>query len=326
MTGGGIDPGCIRLRLGVDAGRISEVSVVSERPAVAQHLKGRMADEAAGLVPLLFALCGKAQGRAAKLALEAARGQESPAHLDPLIEQEVVREHLWRWLLDLPPMLGEAPMREEFMAANRWLAMGERDTLSGLLADPRLVQMGARLNAATENEDVVEATTQLLPSLDARTSLAHWPVFDVGFCQTPHWQGRAAETGALARRQNFRVPTRRAFAARWLARFEELRDWAGTGEKVGAGGTASAIPVAQGRGRAVVDTARGILMHEIVLDGKRIADYFIVAPTEWNFHPHGPLAGWLIGRDANDREAMQSFVARAAAALDPCVRWELEWR
>ncbi|MFA5123643.1 nickel-dependent hydrogenase large subunit [Zavarzinia sp.] len=75
----------------------------------------------------------------------------------------------------------------------------------------------------------------------------------------------------------------------------------------------------------MVETARGLLMHEIVLDGERIADYFIVAPTEWNFHPQGPLAGWLMGRAANDREAVQRFAARAVAALDPCVRWELKW-
>ena len=80
-----------------------------------------------------------------------------------------------------------------------------------------------------------------------------------------------------------------------------------------------------GRGRALVDTARGLLMHEIALDDERIVDYFIVAPTECNFHPQGPLAGWLTGRDAGDREELQTFAARAVAALDPCVRWELEW-
>jgi Ni,Fe-hydrogenase I large subunit len=80
-----------------------------------------------------------------------------------------------------------------------------------------------------------------------------------------------------------------------------------------------------GRGRALVETARGLLMHEIVLDGDRIADYSIVAPTEWNFHPQGPLAGWLMGRDAGDREALGKFAAHSVAALDPCVRWELQW-
>ena len=62
---GGIDPGCVRLRLGSAGGQIITVSVASDRPAVAQALRGRPADEAVRLVPLLFALCGKAQGRAA---------------------------------------------------------------------------------------------------------------------------------------------------------------------------------------------------------------------------------------------------------------------
>ena len=94
---------------------------------------------------------------------------------------------------------------------------------------------------------------------------------------------------------------------------------------LGAGGTASAVPVASGIGRTMVETARGLLMHEIVLDGERIADYSIVAPTEWNFHPQGPLAGWLTGREASDHEALRNFAACGVAALDPCVRWDLQW-
>jgi hypothetical protein len=83
--------------------------------------------------------------------------------------------------------------------------------------------------------------------------------------------------------------------------------------------------VAPGIGRALVETARGLLMHEIVLDGDTVADYFIVAPTEWNFHPQGPLAGWLLGREGQrSRGAAQPGVALARGALDPCVRWELE--
>lgn len=325
MAQGGIDPGCIRLHLDCAGGRINKVSVVSERPAIAQQLRGRIADEAVHLVPLLFALCGKAQGRAATLALAAARGKESVAHLDPMIEQEVLREHLWRWLLDLPAMQGEAPLREEFIAANRWIAMGQREVLAELLCDRRLLAMIARLEDATDETDILEATPRLLPTLGAQASLAQWPRLDANFCQTPHWQGRAAETGALARCRDRGNAGLRAFAARWLARLDELRDWAGNASRVGAGGTASAAPVESGRGRALVETARGMLMHEIVLDGDRVADYFIVAPTEWNFHPQGPLPDWLTGREASDREAVRGFVARAVAALDPCVRWELEW-
>ncbi|MCF8198662.1 MAG: nickel-dependent hydrogenase large subunit [Sulfuritalea sp.] len=325
MSVGSIDPGCIRLHLDCAGGRINKVSVVSARPVIAQQLRGRMADEAVRLVPLLFALCGKAQGRAAILALEAARGKESPVHLDPLIEQEVLREHLWHWLLDLPTLQGEAPLRDEFMSANRWIAMGQREALAELLCGRRLQAMIARFEDTAGAQDVLESAPRLLPPLVAQDSLAQWPQLDSGFCQSPHWQDRAVETGALARRQDRVNGPQWAFAARWLARLDELRDWAGDTAKLGAGGTASAVPVEPGRGRALVETARGMLMHEIVLDGDRIADYFIVAPTEWNFHLQGPLPDWLTGRDASDREAVRGFVARAVAALDPCVRWELEW-
>lgn len=318
----GIDPGCVRLRLRIDNRRVADVGVASERPAVAQALRGRPADAAVRLVPLLFALCGKAQGRAAMLALEAARGADHPAQLDQAIQHEALREHLWRWLLDLPPLLDEAAMREEFVAAARWIADGQRAALGELLAASRIDALHRRLLGA---EDASDPGARLLPALDARTSLAAWPRLDADFCRLPHWQGAAAETGAIARqRGRGRIPAS-AFASRWLARLEELRDWAAGTEEVGAGGTASAAQVAPGIGRALVETARGLLMHQIVLDGERIADYSIVAPTEWNFHPKGPLAGWLAGRAATDRDALQAFAARAVAALDPCVRWELEW-
>ena len=318
----GIDPGCVRLRLASDNGRVSEVRVTSERPAVAPRLRGRPADEAVRLVPLLFALCGLAQGHAAALALAAARGVACPARLDPAIQREALREHLWRWLLDLPVLLGEVAMQEEFVAALRWVGSGQRDELAALLAGTRVESLCRRL---AEVEDAVDRAPRFLPALDAQSSLPLWTQLDAAFCQRPQWQGAAAETGALARRQGSAGATASAFAARWLARLEELRDWARGTEKVGAGGTASAAQLGATSGRALVETARGLLMHEIVLDGERIADYFIVAPTEWNFHPQGPLAGWLMGRDASDREALQAFAARAVAALDPCVRWELEW-
>jgi len=317
---GSIDPGCVRLRLAVEAGRVAAVAVASERPRVAEVLRGREADSAVKLVPLLFALCGKAQGRAAELALAAARGRECAAHLDPAVQVEVAREHLWRWLLDLPPLLSLPADPEEFARLGRGIANGQRGSLAEFLAGERIAALRRRLE---EMDDPAEAGRRLLPSADAAASLAWWPQFDAGFCAGPLWQGRAAETGAIARRGSASAPG--AFAARWLARLEELRDWAHGREKVGAGGTASAAQATSGRGRALVETARGLLMHEIALDGERIADYFIVAPTEWNFHPQGPIAGWLKGRDAGNREALNAFAARAVAALDPCVRWELEW-
>lgn len=319
---GGIDPGCVRLKLACADGRVAAVEVCSERPSVVQALRGRSAEQAVSLVPLLFALCGKAQGRAAQLALAAARGNGCEAQVDPAIQHEALREHLWRWLLDLPPLLGAPAMQFEFVAATRWLSGGQRDELAAFLGGPRIEELVWHLR---EVEDVGDAGARLLPAFDARGSQAFIPRLDAEFCRRPHWQGAAAETGALARRGRRDGPAAGALAMRWLARLAELREWTTGSTKVGAGGTASAITVAAGRGRALVETARGLLIHEIVLDGECIADYFIVAPTEWNFHPQGPLAGWLLGRDAGDRDALEKFAARAVAALDPCVRWELEW-
>lgn len=314
----GIDPGCIRIRLTLQDQRVGAVALASERPQLARALRGRPAEAAVRLVPLLFALCGKAQGRAAELALAAARGQTMAAALDPAIAAEAMREHLWRWLLDLPPLLDLAPLKAEFTAAIGWLARDQREPIATLLTDPRLGELESRLD---QSADCDEAAVGLLPSLVAAASLTAWPRLDADFCLQPQWQGQAAETGALARRG---AAAGGACARRWRARLAELRDWASGTARVGAGGTASSTPLAPGIGRALVETARGLLMHEIVLDGDTVADYFIVAPTEWNFHPRGPLPGWLLGRDAIDREALRGLVARCVAALDPCVRWELD--
>ena len=315
---GGIDPGCIRIRLAIQDERVSAVALASDRPQLARALRGRPADAAVRLIPLMFALCGKAQGRAAELALAAARGQAMAAALEPGIATEAMREHLWRWLLDLPLLLDMAPMKEEFTAAIGWLARDQRELIAKLLDDLRIGELEARLDQLADCDEVAVA---LLPPMVADASLAAWPRLDADFCRQPQWQGQAAETGALARRG---AAPGGACARRWRARLAELRDWASGRAKVGAGGTASSTQLAPGIGRALVETARGLLMHEIVLDGDTVADYFIVAPTEWNFHPQGPLVGWLLGRDASQREALRSLVARCVAALDPCVRWELE--
>ena len=311
--------GHLDIHLEIRDGRVAAVRMANHRPQADRLLCGRRADEIVRLVPALFALCGHAQGKAARLALAGARGTGTPRHLDATVLAEALREHLWRLLLDLPPLLGLPPLKDEFAAAVAWLARDERAPIAALLDDERIAALAQRLDGLPDGED---AAARFLPPLDADASRKAWPRLDAAFCVQPDWLGEAAETGALARRGG---AAGGACAQRWRARLAELHDWAGGAAKVGAGGTASSTSVAPGSGRALVETARGLLMHEIVLDGDSVADYFIVAPTEWNFHPRGPLPRWLLGRDASDREALGSLVARCVAALDPCVRWELDW-
>jgi hypothetical protein len=316
----GFDAGSVRIRIQGDGAKVIAAQVVSQRPQVARVLKGRQADDAATLVPLVFALCGRAQGAAARLAVGAARGEDSPPRLAPEIVREVMREHLSRWLLDLPVLFGMLPLHDQFSTAVRAVDAGHGEAVQGLLAAPEIIRL---IESIESLEQPPLGAAALLHIDSAQTSLAEWPQLIEALCRTPTWRAQAAETGAYARRAGGPAPVRGAFAARWLARLDELETWAAGAQELGAGGTASAAPVAPGVGRALVETARGLLMHEVVLEGERVADYRIVAPTEWNFHPQGPLSGWLIGRPCLDEAELRGFAAQAVAALDPCVRWEL---
>ena len=101
----------MRLLLNWDGQRIVAARIAAPRPLAARILLGQAAEQAVALVPRLFSLCGQAQGVAAQLALLAARGESAKSDA---VEQAVRRvalealgEHLWRLLLDWPPLLGQ---------------------------------------------------------------------------------------------------------------------------------------------------------------------------------------------------------------------------
>ena len=284
-------------------------------------LHGKPADKAIRMVPLIYAVCGRAQGQAAALALAAARGIETLPFLDPLVEAEVLREHLWRLLLDLPPQLGLPAQHDLFLAATRAATATDRDAFGMLLSHDF---WNALLQELQQLPDLADTHPALLPTVGARKSCEIWPQLDTNFAAMPTWQGLPAETGAYARWGGQNPTAAPALAARWQARCAEVWSWAAGEAKVGAGGTASAASVGPGRGRALVETARGVLMHEITLAGDTIRDYVIVAPTEWNFHPQGILTEWLQGSTFESEAALRKYVAQAVGTLDPCVPWELE--
>jgi Ni,Fe-hydrogenase I large subunit len=60
------------------------------------------------------------------------------------------------------------------------------------------------------------------------------------------------------------------------------------------------------------------------VEGERIADYRIVAPTEWNFHPRGPFVRGALALAPATPEALQHQANWIVASLDPCVAWRLE--
>ncbi|MEW5881683.1 MAG: hypothetical protein AB1761_14700 [Pseudomonadota bacterium] len=82
-----------------------------------------------------------------------------------------------------------------------------------------------------------------------------------------------------------------------------------------------------GAALAWVEMARGVLIHAVQLDRSRaaIARYRVMAPTDWNFAPDGPVLRALrdvMGeRDAAQRRRRARIIA---AAYAPCYPVEVD--
>jgi len=320
----------LRLILSWDGRRIVAAEVTAERPLAARILLGQPAERALELVPRLFSLCGQAQGAAARLAFSAAQGEPPTAKAlgaaGRAVAAEAIGEHLWRLLLDWPPMLQRAARRDEFMGwRKRLLAAGDQAASAALGAD--LLAWLDREASPPADLSSALAPGALLPWQGA----AAWArqTFDETFARRPNFAGQPAETGALARRAaDAGVAALRTagdgVGARLAARYADLRFLAAAlSEPALLAGWLDAAPVADGVGVARVETARGLLLHLIHVNDGRVARYVIVAPTEWNFHPQGAFVREITGCAAVSR-ARAEFAGRALAlALDPCVAYEI---
>jgi coenzyme F420-reducing hydrogenase alpha subunit len=146
-----------------------------------------------------------------------------------------------------------------------------------------------------------------------------------GFEARPELDGGTAECGPLAR--NHLHPALRDLARRdrIVARaFARLAEFAQILREENCAGRIDQVALGPGRGAATGEMARGLLTHAVELDAGRVRRYAIVAPTEWNFHPAGPLYRELEGRPARDAGAARRALEIAAATLDPCVELQCE--
>lgn len=150
---------------------------------------------------------------------------------------------------------------------------------------------------------------------------------DPRFERAPLWRGAPAETGAMARADATPLAATASASgkgsahARCLARLAELASLA-AGERTGDCG---GMQVDAGEGVGWVETARGLLVHRVRVDESgRIESHRIVAPTEWNFHPHGALPRGLGGAAFADAGAAERGVRWLLQSLDPCVGARVE--
>ena len=117
-----VDVGKLTLVVIRDGYSVSATEIRSTRPMAAQILKGKTPAQVLQIVPLLFSVCGRAQGAAASAALQAAQqgGLAATAAMERMIRCEAMQEHLWRVMLDWPKLLG-LPMQEQRFTA--WYSM-----------------------------------------------------------------------------------------------------------------------------------------------------------------------------------------------------------
>ncbi len=356
--------GALRVGLRVDGARVAQVRVTSTRPDIARELlSGRSRAEAMAMVPRLYSICARSQAAASELACAAAAGErvdeDMLARARESVSAETLRETAWRTLLEWPKAIGELPGEAAIAAARgaltgpsggsgeaialaafgssaeEWLAL---QTLPALqhwadqrhTATARFVHhaLGDDAVAGTHSARAMAAVPLLATPVQATalTELAQAEDADPGFARRPVWRGAPAETGALARQQSDALPQalmqrgNSRVAARFVARLRELALLlAGRG---GAALGATALP--DGSGLGWVENARGLLMHRLRLEQGRTAEYRIVAPTEWNFHPDGALPAALLDTPAHDLELLRRRTRVLVDSLDPCVACSVE--
>ena len=311
----------------------------------AQKVAAQAACEAArGLIPGRDAQRWRERGVLVELAQEHAwrlllnwpeqsgRGADMPSLLllrqkaeDPLAFADVLENLLGAVLL------GESPgqwLARDLAGFDIWRRDG-RSLVAKLFAD-----MG-------DGPDPGVSRCPLLPPLakldaDPAADLARRALADPAFCAAPLWHGAPAETGALARMADHPMLAAwiarrgRGAGARLLARLLELAelpqrlraepDSAGRTEVIRE--VVRAWPLEENAGLAGVETSRGLLLHVARLKDGKIAEYRIVAPTEWNFHPAGPLAQALSGLGAG--AGLESSARLVSQSLDPCVAYGVE--
>lgn len=354
----------IGVHLAVAGGRIVDVTVTSHRMVTASGvLRGRSPVEAAGLLPLLFSLCGRAQQVAGLEALERAAGVAPSPVAGPVrrvvLAAEIVQETITALRRDWAQAAG-GPADDGLLRAVR----GALQPLGRDLSDAAL----GRAVAAVEGLDlppvdpdafrvwIAGASTPeaaLLRQVTAEgladfgesrvAALPGLPVHELEgllaadtsglFRAAPLLHDEPAETGPFATHADH--PLVRSLGhgmmARLVARLVALHDavrvlrdtvpvlWQHDPEARAA--ALMPPPAADGSGCGVVTAVRGLLVHWVDLRDGVVRDWRILAPTEWNFHPEGPLVAGLIGAEAGDDPARRARLL--ALALDPCVSCEV---
>jgi Ni,Fe-hydrogenase I large subunit len=365
--------GGLSLRVGLDPHcRAPRVELRSQRPVEASRvLIGKPVEAAATLIPLLFSLCGHAQGIAARRAVEAALGQhpsqEQEETRQRIVATEAAQELAVPMVLDWPSAQGidEAQRlnRARALRAAAATVFARGQGTDGQSAARHMAEAIERamglVDGAVEAAEQAEALMTALvgrplempcrplPPLSAQqgADLMRDPAAGV-LPQAPLWQGAPAESGPMAtwvQRQGKGDAGRGGLAIRAQARRQELIDItqflrSPEGQIVAPPGVSAPFAWSEekGCGLGVASSARGTLIHRVRLEKGLVADWMIVAPTEWTCHPAGVLpqaaqrwAEELMGQGHDLAQPVGQGLLRQGLewlvrVMDPCVPCQID--
>ena len=312
--------------------RIDRVTVSGDRPPIVSHLRGQPSHVVQRTLPLMHAVCARAHAAAVAAALKSARDGSVTTTADSEVAAEAAREQLLAILtgpakFHLPQAVRSigtpGALRELFsewllgMAVEDWLALDSMEDVM-LWTSTSSSVLAAEFQRRLDLGEPSSHRIAVLPVVDAAESLRRWST------PTEALRVDVAQTGAISRELHhplIRELQARPLLQRWLARVRDVARYA-SGDPQSVVGRVSAVATEPGRGRSIVETARGMLMHEVGLDGDVVTDYAIVTPTQQNLHPDGAVRRWLEGtRVASEVEALD-LARRAIEALDPCLEWQ----
>lgn len=332
------------------------VPMAGVRAPLAQRLlQGRACALAPVLLGSLYSMCGQAHRVCSQLALAALEVGEGALHRPDAPQRlalwrEALREHLRRLFMDWPRLLGQGrtpcmpllvacpglqpELQYESLALQAWLeqhvlGMPMSPWLQGCQKNP-----GAWLLQWVHESPTVPAQL-LLGALPMGGALqCTWPVLELddggavlkqlsvhmraddAFTSRPHLGGRCLETGCWSRAGA--VPVHDVWT-RLAMRIAEVTFLAQDtqGKRLQAG----AWSLGAGESIAWCETARGVLVHWLQVDGQgRIERYSVLAPTEWNFHPQGAVAQLVRALpELVAPHEVASAVDLLVASWDPCV-------
>jgi len=355
-----LDIGKLSLGVAWDGDAVRSTEIRSTRRLAARLFVGKNQAQVVQLASLLFGVCGQAQTAAAKGALQAARGDVSPldAATHKAVTCEAMQEHLWRLMLDWPKCLSLPQEEQTFVmrhALLRKIANGESE-MSDFCQILEREELGLTIESWCQIEryavlqewwsktdsSLARVLKTLAVQLDVKQDsipaglVPAWTAkeaIDVcagrwnnEFALRPDYRGVAMETGAWSYYADSPLlsdvwaQTRSKPLMRLLARVMDLVAMA---REIGQPRWDSASAEA-GVGVAVVRTARGLLMHHVRLTEARVAEYVIVAPTEWNFHAEGAFTQGLQGLLEQDKTRLLQLAHIEVLSLDPCVAYEVE--